>query len=67
MIKRPEGMSIFEFVVLAGLRASQLRQGCVPRVPESEKVTVTAQQEVAQRKVCRSPDLVVESAHGPVE
>jgi DNA-directed RNA polymerase subunit K/omega len=54
-------------VVLAGLRASQLRQGCVPRVPESEKVTVTAQQEVAQRKVCRSPDLVVESAHGPVE
>lgn len=53
MVKRPEGMNAFEFSVLSGLRAAQLHRGCTPRVPQSQKVAVTAQHEVAQRKVVR--------------
>jgi DNA-directed RNA polymerase subunit K/omega len=48
-------MNAFEFAVLAGLRAAQLHRGCTPRVEQSEKVAVTAQQEVAERKVLRAP------------
>jgi len=44
-------MNAFEFVVLSGLRAAQLQRGCVPRVEQSPKIAVTAQQEVAERKV----------------
>jgi len=44
-------MNAFEFAVVAGLRAAQLRRGCTPRVPGSPKLAVTAQQEVAARKV----------------
>jgi len=44
-------MNAFEFVVLSGLRAAQLHRGCTPRVEQSPKVAVTAQQEVAERKV----------------
>jgi len=51
MVKRPDGMNAFEFAVLAGLRAEQLHRGCAPRVAESLKVAVTAQHEVADRKV----------------
>lgn len=51
MVKRPAGMNPFEFVVLSGLRAAQLHRGCIPRVEQSPKVAVTAQQEVAERKV----------------
>ncbi len=51
MVKRPTGMNVFEFAVLSGLRAAQLHRGCTPRVEQSPKVAVTAQQEVAQRKV----------------
>jgi DNA-directed RNA polymerase subunit K/omega len=47
-------MNAFEFAVLAGLRAAQLRRGCTPRVPGSPKLAVTAQQEVAARKVLPS-------------
>jgi len=54
MIRRPDGMNRFEFSVLSGLRAAQLHRGCTPRVPQSPKVAVTAQQEVAERKVVRS-------------
>jgi DNA-directed RNA polymerase subunit K/omega len=54
MVKRPDGMNAFEFSVLSGLRATQLHRGCAPRVPASEKVAVTAQHEVAQRKIVRS-------------
>jgi DNA-directed RNA polymerase subunit K/omega len=54
MIRRPDGMNAFEFSVLSGLRAAQLHRGCTPRVPQSPKVAVTAQQEVAERKVVRS-------------
>jgi DNA-directed RNA polymerase subunit K/omega len=53
MVKRPDGMNAFEFVVLAALRAAQLHRGCTPRVEQSEKVAVTAQHEIAERKVLR--------------
>jgi DNA-directed RNA polymerase subunit K/omega len=54
MVKRPAGMNAFEFSVLSGLRAAQLIRGCTPRVLPSAKMTVTAQHEVAERKVVRS-------------
>jgi DNA-directed RNA polymerase subunit K/omega len=53
VVKRPTGMSAFEFAVLSGLRAAQLNRGCTPRVPRSEKLAVTAQHEIAERKVVR--------------
>jgi DNA-directed RNA polymerase subunit K/omega len=53
MVKRPDGMNAFEFAVLSGLRAAQLHRGCTPRVEQSHKVAVTAQHEVAERKVLR--------------
>jgi DNA-directed RNA polymerase subunit K/omega len=56
MVKRPAGMNAFEFSVLAGLRAAQLGRGCTPRVLESPKLAVTAQHEVAERKVVRAAD-----------
>jgi DNA-directed RNA polymerase subunit K/omega len=55
MVKRPDGMNAFEFAVLAGLRAAQLHRGCTPRVAQSPKVAVTAQHEVAERKVWALP------------
>lgn len=58
MVKRPDGMNAFEFSVLSGLRAAQLRRGCTPRVLPSEKLTVTAQHEVAEYKVSRLTALV---------
>jgi len=51
MVKRPDGMNRFEFAVVSGLRAAQLHRGCTPRVAQSHKVAVTAQHEVAERKV----------------
>jgi len=51
MVKRPSEMSAFEFAVVSGLRAAQLHRGCTPRVEQSPKVAVTAQHEVAERKV----------------
>jgi hypothetical protein len=53
MIKRPVTIGAFEFAVLAGLRAGQLSRGCVPRVPASDKIAVTAQEEIAQQKIVR--------------
>ena len=53
MVQRPIELNAFEFVVLAGLRAAQLARGCTPRVTRSDKVTVTAQAEVAEGKVVR--------------
>lgn len=55
MVKRPDGMNAFEFSVLAGLRAAQLNRGCMPRVLQCAKTAVTAQREVAERKVVRAP------------
>jgi DNA-directed RNA polymerase subunit K/omega len=51
VVNRPADMSVFEFVVVAGLRAAQLHRGCTPRVEQSAKVAVTARHEVAARKV----------------
>jgi hypothetical protein len=51
MVKRPDGMNAFEFVILSSLRAAQLQRGCTPRVEQSAKVAVTAQHEVSERKV----------------
>jgi hypothetical protein len=51
MVRRPTDMNAFEFVVLSGLRAAQLHRGCTARVEQSPKVAVTAQHEVAERKV----------------
>jgi len=56
MVRRPDSISAFEFSVLSGLRAEQLNRGCTPRVTPSEKLAVTAQHEIAQRKVVRSSD-----------
>jgi DNA-directed RNA polymerase subunit K/omega len=53
MVSRPSEMNAFEFAVVAGLRAAQLQRGCTPRVARSEKDAITAQHEVAQRKVQR--------------
>jgi len=54
-------MNAFEFVVLSALRAVQLQRGCTPRVEQSPKLAVTAQLEVAGRKV-----LAVAAAPEPV-
>jgi DNA-directed RNA polymerase subunit K/omega len=56
MVKRPDGINAFEFSVLSALRAVQLSRGCTPRVQPCEKFAVTAQHEVAARKVIRSPN-----------
>jgi hypothetical protein len=62
MIKCPDGMNVFEFAVLSGLRAAQLGRGCTPRVAPSPKAAVTAQREVAARLVGRAPLPSKESA-----
>lgn len=51
MVRRPNEVNAFEFVVLSALRAAQLQRGCTPRVEQSPKLAVTAQQEVAEGKV----------------
>jgi DNA-directed RNA polymerase subunit K/omega len=56
MVRRPDGISAFEFAVLSSLRAAQLQRGCTARVTPSHKTAVTAQHEVAARKVSRSGD-----------
>jgi hypothetical protein len=58
MVKRPSDMNAFEFAVLAGLRAAQLHRGCTPRVERSHKEAVTAQHEIAARKVLAAPYVV---------
>jgi DNA-directed RNA polymerase subunit K/omega len=55
VIRRPDAINAFEFAVLSGLRAVQLSRGCAPRVERSAKIAITAQQEVAERKVRRAP------------
>ena len=54
VVHRPPDVSVFEFVVLAGLRAAQLVRGCTPRVEGAHKIIVTAQLEVAAGKVARA-------------
>jgi DNA-directed RNA polymerase subunit K/omega len=57
VIQRPAEFSAFEFVVLSGLRAAQLLRGCTPRVESTHKLIMTAQMEVATRKVVRVPNV----------
>lgn len=59
MVQRPIEIDKFEFAVLAGLRAGQLARGCTPRVTHADKITVTAQIEVAEGKVVRAPHIAV--------
>ena len=61
MVRRPDGLNVFEFVVLSALRAAQLQRGCTPRVEQSAKTAVTAQREVAEGKV-----LAVHAAAEPI-
>ncbi len=56
MVKRPDGMKAFEFSVLSSLRVAQLNRGCTPRVDGVHKVAVTAQREIAELKVVRTPE-----------
>ena len=59
MIQRPPGVGIFQFVVLATLRAAQLMRGCRPKVEGRHKATVIAQLEVSEGKVmqvCAPPE-----------
>jgi len=58
MVQRPPEFSAFEFVVLAGQRALQLRRGCIPRVQGAHKCITIAQLEVAAGKVSRMPAAV---------
>ena len=51
MTHRSSGGNAFEFVMVACLRAEQLRRGCTPRVPKSHRAILTAQLEVAAGKV----------------
>jgi hypothetical protein len=53
VIQGPYGVGVFEFAVIASLRASQLRRGCAPRVHGNHGVAVTAQLEVAGGRVSR--------------
>lgn len=59
MVRLPPGLSKFEFVVLASLRAGQLSRGCTPRVEGAHKRIVIAQLEVACGLVVRAPNDVV--------
>jgi DNA-directed RNA polymerase subunit K/omega len=53
VVQRPSRFNAIEFAVLSGLRAAQLARGCTPRVICAEKVTVTAQMEIAEGKIVR--------------
>jgi DNA-directed RNA polymerase subunit K/omega len=55
VVQRPSEFNAFEFVVLSGLRAAQLMKGCTPRVEGAHKIIMTAQMEIAERKVVRAP------------
>lgn len=57
MIERPTGTGLFEFAVVASLRATQLSRGCRPRVARHHTIATTAQHEVAEGKVTRMGDV----------
>ena len=49
-------MNKFEFVVVSGARAKQLKRGCTPKVQTvSQKPARTAMKEVKEQKVERIP------------
>ena len=47
MVTRPPHFNQYEFVVVAALRAHQLRAGCIPRLTGDHNATTMAQMEVA--------------------
>jgi hypothetical protein len=49
MVRRPDALNGFEFVVAAGLRAAELRRGSTVRVELLPSVVATARHEVANR------------------
>jgi len=51
MIRPPNAMGSFEFVVIATLRVAQLTRGCTPRISEKHTTAMTAQLEVAEGRV----------------
>lgn len=53
MVKRPESIGAFQFVVLSRLRATQLMAGCTPRLAGVHTAAVMAQMEVADGQVKR--------------
>ena len=53
MMFRPADVNPYEFVVVAALRAQQLRAGCTPRLPGAHSATTMAQMEVADGCVVR--------------
>ena len=57
MIQTPSCFGKFEFAVMASLRASQLKRGCLPRVEGDHTVAVMAQREVAEGKIPSLPHL----------
>ena len=65
VVQRPSSFNRFEFAVISGLRAGQLARKCTPRVDGSDKVTITAQMEVADGKVARAPGQPAVTAGSP--
>jgi DNA-directed RNA polymerase subunit K/omega len=53
VIQLPPGVGLFEFTVLATMRAQQLIRGCKPRVVVEGKLTTVAQLEIAAGVVAR--------------
>ena len=53
MVKRPEDIGAFQFVILSQLRATQLQTGCTPRLAGIHTHAVMAQMEVADGQVKR--------------
>jgi DNA-directed RNA polymerase subunit K/omega len=49
-------MNAYEFVVMAGLRAQQLMQGCVSLVEGDHKPTVLALMEVSTGRIRRATE-----------
>lgn len=65
MIRPPDGMGMYCFAVLAGLRAAQLMRGCVARVDGgAHKLTVVAQLEVVDGKVDSPTPAASQDSHG---
>ena len=55
-VGRPQHLGVFEFVVVASLRAGQLMRGCTPTINgHTHKAIVIAQLEVAEGTVSRVP------------
>ena len=66
MIRPPDGMGSYMFAVLASLRAAQLMRGCLPRVEHTtNKATVVARTEVAQRRTSAVPAAGAARPGGP--